>query len=1228
MGKKGLRVILLALVCFLLLAVIVSLATGAEASNEPEITGSQPPFLGPWNIDETTSIRDGELNLSMDVYVTRGVELLISNVTLNIVRDPGMFHQYTFNVMAGATVVVSGSMLNLDVFMAESQASLNFEANTLVKTTGKFYGSCNSFFAEDTTFQNKAPPVDIDEPGMDAVFIADGQVNSEFLRVKIFNLGSIAGQTSPGVDGKSGGRAIFISNITTWIDCLIENTAGVSRGGGLGLTGSSGGSGGLGGDVVMDLSASYMEDVIIRTNASTGGSGARGSRNTAGNGGHGGDAADGGNVHFSLDSPSVLEMYGVTIYAKSGYGGSGGNGGEAIDGDGGTAGYGANAGFCSIEISCIDDIIIEDSTITAQGGEGGYGGDYGRHEGGTGTFGIPRPGGNGGEATVEILGQVSMFLDDLKVEAWGGHGLDGGGGYEQGDTGGKGAEGRIIIHADATIETVGIDLNAVGGNGGPGGPAFSDILGNGGDGGDAMIEFTGLLEMYMDAFSIYVTAAEGGEGNKPIYDGLPGIATLDLETELLDAREGTFNQPLDDLSGNARGYLYNIFFDMEFGIHVLPIGDAIVWEVFSVVVLVVDHPDPAKATPLEGYEVSVFAIETGALVAQSTTDDHGQCYFDLTAFEYTSLQVKYQGSYHFIASTPDRKTTKKVRGEIQGKATIRIFIQENVIPPVIEIEEPVHGTNYPFNKEDKRVMEVTGFITDDDGSPIIAVFVKLYPEKDDPNAWPEFKLGLSPVALEDLVDQDIRWGKYFPPDEHSNKWRFFYRFDIIGGDVLYESDAYIFEVTANDGVHIAESQVSIDIQIEPEQEPPKMRVYASVNPGVQALDLVEFNGTVLNSEELVTNGVEVKYYAWDFESDGVLDYYSTENAATWHIYENEGKTITKMATLKIEDSLGRSMNITREIKVAPPPPPPEQNWLLENLPYIILIFLVVLIAVGVMSVRSRRIQAASADEERKRIEEAMANIHECPRCGDLLETSFSTCPRCKVEDDLLEAQELIENLKEEGIIVLEQEDLIEKSLISFEGRDFDTAGLFITQAIEQANHNALRSHQTTEELEHVEQLIESLKERNVDIPDVEMRIYHSKLALGRSDFDGAKEIADEILAEITKLDAENRKDQIFADIQKMEKEVRTAKALDEVDTAPANRAVDAAKAAFGIKDYVEAEVQRRNAQKLLEDPEWTPDREREEEERRKAEEEKMALSAAETAEILELERLRQEELRG
>ena len=113
MSKKGLHVILLALACLLLLVVVTSMAMGAEAA-APEITGSQPPFLGPWYIDEDTVMEGGELNLSMNVHVMRGVRLLMVNTTFTILHDYP--HQWGFFTEDGSTLFVINSSLYLDTF--------------------------------------------------------------------------------------------------------------------------------------------------------------------------------------------------------------------------------------------------------------------------------------------------------------------------------------------------------------------------------------------------------------------------------------------------------------------------------------------------------------------------------------------------------------------------------------------------------------------------------------------------------------------------------------------------------------------------------------------------------------------------------------------------------------------------------------------------------------------------------------------------------------------------------------------------------------------------------------------------------------------------------------------------------------------------------------------------------------------------------------------------------
>jgi hypothetical protein len=470
-----------------------------------------------------------------------------------------------------------------------------------------------------------------------------------------------------------------------------------------------------------------------------------------------------------IDCGASLRFIDSSVQAISGNGGSGGNGGEAVDGNGGISGEGSHGGDAFVVIRVVDDIYIEGTTISVTGGEGGYGGDYGRHEGGTGSPGIPAPGGDGGLATVNISSPGDLTIDNMTVEARAGHGLDGGGGYNQGDTGGDGGEAIIHIHMDDTIVADMVDLKAVGGYGGPGGPAFSDILGNGGNGGDSYIMFTGLMKMDVDHSSIYVFSGTGGIGNKPIYDGADGIPTFDLDTQLLYLSNSTLNMPLDDLHGNARAYLLNVIFDMEFGLHILPIGEAIAREEFPVQVLAVDDPDPAKAAPLEGWKVTVFDTQTGALVAEEVTDKWGMCYFNLSAFEYTSHHVNYLGSYHFIITSPDGKTTKKVRGEIIGPTQIVRMSVGPWSPSIhVTIESPEDGVEYKLNPSKGDHLDVYGYIIID-GEQIDNVRVQLKPVSGGFGDYPVYDLVSSPTIFGKLPEPEDRWGRFFPPEEHSNK---------------------------------------------------------------------------------------------------------------------------------------------------------------------------------------------------------------------------------------------------------------------------------------------------------------------------------------------------------------------------------------------------------------------------------------------------------------------------
>jgi hypothetical protein len=824
---------------FFPLAFLVAMAvlTGGDAIAED---GGDPTHLpiGDWNITEETVIEGKELIVTGDINVGQMVTLTIIDSTIRI--NNSVPHQFTMRVGAGATLTVVGSDLHLDMFESEPSSGLDLSGTTLVSTSGTCLLRSKSLFADEVTFSNIAPTDDPGPHGQDAVLVLDGQVNSEFRNVTILNKGGDAGQTGPGADGAQGGSSYLYSNVSNWYDCTIRCTAGLSGGGGLGLIGNSGGSGGLGGHVELWLRTSLMHGVVIEVMASDGGIGARGSRNTAGNGGDGGNGAMGGAAMVSMVT-DFLELMDCSITALSGNGGSGGNGGEAIDGDGGVAGEGADGGDATITIQCSGDIQMKGVTMDSIGGEGGYGGDYGRLEGGTGTFGVPRPGGDGGDATVQVSTDGSMVTSDLNITARGGAGLDGGGGYDQGEWGGSGGDGEVAVHAEGTVNATDLYLYAYGGTGGPGGPAFSDIRGNGGDGGDARVQFDGALRTYARYFELWALAGEGGLGNKAIYDGQDGINILDIDTLLLEAWEGTFHHSLDDLHGEAKGYLYNVIFDMEFGIHVLPMASAEIWEYYSLDLQLMSDVPSGTPDYLVDWDVHIFDVETGAVMKAQKTDREGRVRFWILAFHYTSEKVSYHGSIIVACVSPSRLVTYRVRFEVQGRIDQVLYISVDEPLLVIHIETPVAGRTYTFDRRlgdhPSNVLDCRGRIQRTDHGYLRTVSVKLYEGSlvgRRVGSWDlRFVTGPDPLDPQPMI---------YRPDPEVYEWVFHVGVEVFNGSLDIRNGTYVFEVIASDGTIYYVETVGFTLDIIGFNVPPVLTVGTHIN------------GTVWEGEEMLVQG--------------------------------------------------------------------------------------------------------------------------------------------------------------------------------------------------------------------------------------------------------------------------------------------------------------------------------------------------------------------------------------
>lgn len=830
----------------------MSVWDGGFASAE----GVDPPDEGDWVIRGNTAIDSADIYAPGNITIEANATVHIVNTTLTMNRSTD--RQHTLLVEDGAKLFIyGGTVLILDRLEAEPGSAIELE-DCEVRTRSEMLLWSQNIFADTVVLKNIAPNAEPDNDGRAALMVLDGSIEGNLLNVDIQNYGGHAGLTSPGRNGSRGGNSILISNVSQWSECTIDCRAGDSKSGGLGLPGTAGRSGGPGANALVRLNCTKFENTTIEAIASDGGLGAQGYDNVNGDGDDGGNGAIGGNAYILMEIPIIMEIAFIDVQAYGGSGGTAGPGGYSIDGDAGNGGIGADGGSATIEISSKDDLAILRTGLMALGGSGGWGGDCGRLEGGTGYWGAPGPAGNGGPATIRVNSLHSIDLSRFRADCTAGRGLDGGGGYDQGERGGRGGDAELRVRAQSDLNGKWVYLNASGGQGGNGGPAYSEIEGNGGDGGDALVEFTGLLEMSVERFTIHANYGPGGTGRDPIYNGADGIPTLDLDTQVLWMAEGVLNMPLDDLHGDAVGELYNVTFDMEFGIPGLPIGNSVMTTSFPVIVLAVDHDDPPKAKPLEGYEVTVIAIDTGAFVAQSSLDENGEAYFNLQSARYTSDKVEYLGSYYFFVATPDGKRTKKVRGEIQGPSTIRI-VMRMIYPMIeIEIEKPVEGTEYRLFSEDD--LEASGHIVS--GDPITHIYIQLVPEDGDPDQWPIYKLGLSPIPLSEVQDLEYKWGKYFSPEEHGNKWTFFFRFPMTEENITYFTETWLFNIFVHTELDVHSSFVSFDLLLDVNIGIPRIIQYTPIDGRTFNETDVLVEGFASDDYQLVTIEVRIDGGDW------------------------------------------------------------------------------------------------------------------------------------------------------------------------------------------------------------------------------------------------------------------------------------------------------------------------------------------------------------------------------
>ena len=773
----------------------------ADGAGPPDITGSQPPTSGDWDINETTVVSGQDLDLSCNITVRTPHSLTI--IDSNISVDRSGPHTHLFKVESNASLVVEGSALNLSELQADTYADVML-SNSTIATSGQFLAGCVRLRAYGCTILNTAPDGPSDRHGGDAVLILGGGVDSEVRDCVVVNRGGDAGPRSIVAYGMAGGTARLVSNATSWVNCTVEDIAGSPEDGGHDIIdysgGYTGGAGGAGGLAECIIQVRRIKRMDLTVQASSGGNGAKGGDDINNDAGDGGDGGRGGDAIVRITGASALDLLGCQLRASADWGGSGGPGGQSTMGNGGDAGQAGIAGKVEVNISAAMDLIMDDTVMRLTGGSGGWGGDYGWSE--TGTRGTTAPGSDGGLAALDMYCGGDMTLRRVSLKASGGVGSDGGTGYDQGGRGGGGGSTILLVRTENRIVAEDIVLGTDGGMGANGGLAYSKIIGNGGDGGNATIELNGTKWMQVRDFTFNINGGKGGHGNNPTWDGEDGTPTLDLRTLNLEMWDGTIDLPLDDLGDGAVGELHNVSFPFASLVPVIPKGNATVRLWYQVDIRLTDNHDSSAARPLENYTVTVTSIVSGEVVAIGKTDANGFVSFHLPSFLYTSVEARYLGGYLVTAVSPDGKRSKTVRIDVQ-RTRVRpdpfyISLPYSWHPPDVTVNRPSGGKTYTMTYFN-TTLEVFGNISNTDGDSLQCVTVRLYPVGDSAGDWPTISLNKSDIPLSMAGDLEDRWGKYFPPAPNSTTWRFFYRYSIHPNSSRYTSGEYELNVSGFDG---------------------------------------------------------------------------------------------------------------------------------------------------------------------------------------------------------------------------------------------------------------------------------------------------------------------------------------------------------------------------------------------------------------------------------------------
>jgi hypothetical protein len=1141
------------------------------------VVGILPPQVGSWIIYDDTTITpacavefhndvqvlagklfsvQGSLNTTGWINVSQGALMEVEGGAIHVRGGPPGVQ---LQVFTGAVLSVAHAVLELDGLGApgaSNRANINL-TDVQVTSRGYFGPTVDGLVIRLSTVNVTASPVGTGQNGGDAQLRVGGRISADVSQSTFIVAGAAGGVGTQGGRGGDGGDAVadFQPKVISRVNITV--TGGDAGKGGQGANGASGGDGGTGGEAALTVSSGTVASSNICVYGGGGGIGARGSDATSQSAGHGGQGRPGGSATFIMHSPDTASVTFTDICVVGGPGGSGGSGGNYGGNeqtkDGGDGGSGATGGTAKLEVSAPNLVRISDAptALLARGGSGGLGANFGRADPRyPGSAGKPGAGGPGG-AALAWTNSTGLDLDvnRSRVRAEAGSGGNGGTALQEGGRGGSGGNAQAGAFALNFVKIVDSCYNATGGRGGSGGPG--SFAGIGGDGGNGEVKITsnGTLEMLRGCAG----GSEGAGGASAVQGraGPPGLGNLFLNAGGLTLRDSNFANSIDDFSGCTRSALYNVSFT-RIAQEVIPLGCAVV-DIYWTLSAYVDNGD----IPVQGATISVTRpSSTDSFFVNADTNAAGRVSFELIGSTKTSNTSSSTSHTYSVEAS--------FRGEVKGPIQltlskswdVKFTFPENVHAPTILVLLP-KSQAYTINPDHPSITLKYAVTDTDDALTHIPTIFKAYGcITQDPICldW----IDISSSRAVDPNTGEVTYNITFDVSKVS---------DFRNGE--YDVCGQVF-----DGIQSSiRTCVRITIiQTFPALETPFMSAGGNVRE--KATVRVNFDGRVSNLDRLEAENITILVYRWDYDGDGVWDYNSPnpDGGSTVHIYPQVSTTTTYTARFGVVDSLGREFSDTRVITIDPMVT--SEPSILWTYFWVIMysVFGAIGLSVAAYSVQRRR-RRIEAEETQRREAEILANIFECPRCGDLLPEKFAICVRCGTEDAIASARKTVAELKQIGVIVLEEEDMIDKAAIAFEGRDFQTANAFLDKVKARVDVNLKRHRQTTQLIRRLRLHIRMLQEQGKDLSSLEPELYHTELALGRSDFDGAEHMVESIRKKIQGFVYEDRKREILERLTKLERNIKAFEPTDEASTTRAAESIkllDRAKVALGRRSYVEA----------------------------------------------------------